>query len=282
MAVAERASNPVGGVLAWLGHLTLDRLADFGDFWAFSGHTLKYAPVGLVRKRDLSRLWPQAVQIGAASVPVILITGAFVGMVLAVQAIEQFRAVGLEHRMGVIVSLSVVRELGPVLAGVMLLGRVGGALTAELGTMNVTEQLDALRAMGADPIRVLVTPRFLACILLTPVLTLYCDVMGIYGGWLISVPIFHVPDSSYWGFTEVAVETWDVISGLIKSFFFGGCIGMVSCYKGFHCGPGAHGVGRACTQSFVAGFIVILVLDFFLSLFLKNFYEAIWGFKTIF
>ncbi len=279
MAVTH--SSPLN-LLAWVGDFTLDRLADFGDFWSFNWHTLKHVPAGLTRRRDLSRLWPQVLQVGAASVPVILVTGLFVGMVLAVQAFEQFQAVGLEQRMGVIVSLSVVRELAPVLASVMLLGRVGGALTAELGTMNVTEQLDALRAMGADPIHVLVTPRFLACLLLTPVLTLYCDVMGLYGGWLISVPIFGVSDAAYWGFTEVSVEKWDILSGLIKSFFFGGGLGMISCYKGFHCGPGAEGVGKACNQSFVAGFVVILILDFFLSLLLKSFYETVWGFKTVF
>lgn len=266
------------GWLAALGRLGLDLLADFGDYWTFVGHALYYCPAGLTRRRDLKRLFPQAYHIGAASVPVILITGLFVGMVLAVQAIEQFASVGLENRMGVIVSLSVVRELGPVLAGVMLAGRVGGALTAELGTMNVTEQLDALRAMGADPIRVLVVPRFLACILLTPVLTLYCDVMGLYGGWFISVPIFNVSDANYWGYTQVAVEKWDIFSGMIKAFFFGGTLGMISCYKGFYCGQGAQGVGRACTQAFVVSFVIILILDFFLSLALKGVYETVWGF----
>ncbi|MEP0842438.1 MAG: ABC transporter permease [Phycisphaerae bacterium] len=282
MAVAANPSVPFFGWLSAIGRLALERVADFGDFWRFAGRTLEHCPAGVLRRRNLERLWPQVFQVGTASVPVILVTGAFVGMVLAVQAIEQFQAVGLQDRMGVIVSLSVVRELGPVLAGVMLAGRVGGALTAELGTMNVTEQLDALRAMGADPVRVLVVPRLLACVLLTPLLTLYCNVMGIYGGWLISVPIFGVSDTAYWGYTEVAVETWDLCCGLAKAVFFGATLGLIACYKGFHCGPGAEGVGRACTQSFVASFICILILDFFLSLALKGAYEQIWGFKTVF
>jgi phospholipid/cholesterol/gamma-HCH transport system permease protein len=281
-ALAARTSTPLFGWLAAIGHFALDRLAGFGDFWTFAGHVFGHCLGGLTHKRDLERLWPQAFSIGAASVPVILVTGVFVGMVLAVQAIEQFQAVGLQDRMGVIVSMSVVRELGPVLAGVMLAGRVGGALTAELGTMNVTEQLDALRAMGADPIRVLVVPRFLACVLLTPVLTLYCDLLGIYGGWFISVPIFGVSNSAYWGYTEAAVETWDLGSGLVKAFFFGATLGLIACYKGFNCGPGAQGVGRACTHAFVAAFICILILDFFLALGLKSMYESLWGFKTIF
>jgi phospholipid/cholesterol/gamma-HCH transport system permease protein len=235
-----------------------------------------------MRRRDLQRLVPQILSIGTQSVPVVVITGAFVGMVLAIQAIEQFQAAGLSDRMGVIVSLSVVRELGPVLAGVMLAGRVGGALTAELGTMNVTEQIDALRSMGSDPIRVLATPRFISCVMLTPLLTLYCDLMGVYGGWFICVPIFKVSQSDFWSFTESALESWDIYSGLIKSAFFGATIGLIATYKGFHCKPGAEGVGKACTESFVTSFVAILILDFFISIILKSVYENIWGFKEVF
>lgn len=272
----------IGSWLGVIGRVSFDTVAAFGAFWTFASQTVVRSLPSLMRRRDLQRLLPQFFAIGTQSVPVILITGVFVGMVLAVQAIEQFQAAGLTERMGVIVSLSVVRELGPVLAGVMLLGRVGGALTAELGTMNVTEQIDALRSMGSDPVRVLSVPRFLACIMLTPVLTLYCNVMGVYGGWFICVPIFKVSDHDFWTYTELAVEQWDVYSGLIKSVFFGATIGLVACYKGFHCKPGAQGVGEACTNSFVTGFVVILVLDFFISLALKSVYEAIWGFKSIF
>lgn len=268
--------------LAWLGRVTFVQLSSLGEGTLFVWHTFTRVPRALVRRQDLMRLLPQSYAIGTTSVPVILITGAFVGMVLAIQAIEQFKAVGLASRMGVIVSLSVVRELGPVLAGVMLAGRVGGALTAELGTMNVTEQLDALRSMGSDPVRVLVVPRFLACLLLTPVLTIYCDLIGVLGGWFISVPLFSLSNQDYWGFTRTAVENWDIASGLFKSLFFGASIGLISCYKGFHCRAGAQGVGQACTEAFVSGFVVILVLDFFITLFLKGLYESIWGFKVVF
>ncbi len=191
-------------------------------------------------------------------------------------------AAGVADQMGVVISLTLVRELGPVLAGVMLAGRVGGALTAELGTMNVTEQLDALRAMGSDPIRVLVVPRLVACMLLTPILTMYCDLAGIFGGWLICVPVFGLSGHTYWHNTAAVLEMWDPLCGLLKSVFFGTTIGLVSCYKGFHCRAGAEGVGRACTEAFVTGFVAILVLDFFLALALKGIYEALWGFKTVF
>ena len=268
--------------LAGTGRFALAVLTGFGDFWSFAAAATVRSVPALGRRRDLRRLLPQFHVVGASSVPVILVTGVFVGMVLAVQSVEQFQAVGLANRMGVIVSLSVVRELAPVLAGVMLAGRVGGALTAELGTMNVTEQLDALRAMGSDPIRVLVVPRLLACVLLTPLLTLYCDVMGVFGGWLISVPVFGVPNWPYWQYTRLALQSWDIGCGLFKSVFFGATIGLLACYKGFTCRQGAEGVGRACTEAFVSGFVAILVLDFFISLFLKGLYEAIWGFKIIF
>ncbi|MGB9623648.1 MAG: MlaE family ABC transporter permease, partial [Phycisphaerae bacterium] len=163
------------GWVATLGKVSIDQLVAFGEFWQFVARTLSWIPVGVTRWRNLRLLMPQFYEIGSRSVPVIMITGTFVGLVLAVQAFDQLANVGLQDRMGVLVNLSVIRELGPVLAGVMLAGRVGGALTAELGTMNVTVQIDALRAMGADPIRYLVVPRFLACLLLTPILTFYCD-----------------------------------------------------------------------------------------------------------
>jgi len=270
---------------SWLGAIgnkSLNLLTALGSIWQFAGRTMAWSFPAIVSRRDLKRLLPQCYAVGTLSVPVILVTGSFVGMVLAIQAIQQFMSAGLADRMGVIVSLSVVRELGPVLAGVMLAGRVGGALTAELGTMRVTEQLDALRSIGSDPIRVLVVPRFIACVLLTPVLTLYCDLMGVLGGWLISVPVFKISNWAYWHYTEVALEGWDIGCGLLKSFFFGATIALVSCYKGFNCRQGAEGVGRACTESFVTGFVVILVLDFFLALMLKGIYESIWGFKTVF
>ncbi len=269
-------------ILMHTGTLATDLIAAFGRFWAFSGRTFGRVLPWMTRRRDIQRLWPQCHAIGTSSLPVVMITGFFVGLVLAIQAIEQLMASGLADRMGVIVSLSVVRELGPVLAGVMLAGRVGGALTAELGTMNVTEQLDALRSMGSDPIRVLVVPRFLACVLLTPLLTLYCDLLGVFGGWLISVPVFGVSNWAYWNYTSSALEWWDIFCGVSKAVFFGAAIGLISCYKGFYCRQGAEGVGRACTEGFVTGFISILVMDFFITMAQKGFYVSVWGFKTVF
>jgi phospholipid/cholesterol/gamma-HCH transport system permease protein len=263
-----------------LGDFARRNLAAFGDFCIFSGQTFQWTARDL-RKAPLWRLLiPQLYEVGYRSLPVILITGAFVGMVLAVQAIEQFRAVGLEDRIGAVVNISVVRELGPVLAGIMLAGRVGGALTAELGTMKVTEQIDALRSMGVDPINYLVVPRVLACLLLTPILTLYADLTGSIGGWFISVVQRGVDSGPYWEFTEQAVDTFDLVSGVLKAFFFGATLGLISCYKGFNCRAGAEGVGRACTEAFVASFIAILALDYFLAELLQTISIRLYGFRT--
>ena len=217
------------------------------------------------RRKSLRLLLPQLFEIGVKSIPVIGVTGGFIGMVMAVETYTQFKAIGQEDRLGSVIFLSVVKQIGPVLASVMLAGRVGGALAAELGTMNVTEQLDALRVMGTDPIRFLVVPRFLACVLLTPMLTIYSDITGIIGGWFIGVKVLGVPSGPFWHYASTGVEMWQINEGMIKSVFFGGAIGLISCYKGFTCGAGANGVGRACTDSFVASFLSIIIMNFFFA-----------------
>jgi phospholipid/cholesterol/gamma-HCH transport system permease protein len=155
-----------------VGRRTNDSLAAFGDFWRFVARTWMWLSIAGFRPKNLRLLLPQMYEIGVRSVPVIAVTGAFIGMVMAIETYSSFHSIGQEYRLGVVINLSVLKQIGPVLAAVMLAGRIGGALTAELGTMNVTEQLDAMRVMGSDPIRYLVVPRFMACVLLTPVLTL--------------------------------------------------------------------------------------------------------------
>jgi phospholipid/cholesterol/gamma-HCH transport system permease protein len=268
-------------VIAAIGGKTIQALDAFGRFWVFTTRMLRWLAIGLPRWKTWRIVMPQFYEVGNRTIPVILVTGLFVGLVLAIQSYDQLAAAGFEKRMGVLVNLTLVKELGPVLAGVMLAGRVGGALTAELGTMNVTEQIDALRVMGTDPIRYLVVPRFLACLLLAPVLTFFCDLIGAISGWFIAVLLKGVPNEPYWYYIKDAVETWDVLDGFIKSLIFGGAIGLIACYKGFHCRPGAEGVGRACTESFVASFIAILVTDFFLATFSQGLYKALYGFKSL-
>lgn len=268
-------------MVAGVGAKTVQAVLAFGRFWSFGGSMLMWSAADLPRYRAWRRVMPQFYEVGNRTLPVILVTGMFVGLVLAVQAYDQLLSARLEEHMGVLINLTLVKELGPVLAGVMLAGRIGGALTAELGTMNVTEQLDAYRVMGADPIRHLVVPRFLACLLLTTLLTFFCDLMGSVSGWFIAVIVKHVPNGPYWYRTAEAIEFWDVGVGLVKSFLFGGAIGTISCYKGFYCKPGAEGVGKACTESFVASFIVILIIDFFVATFAMGLYKALYGFKPL-
>ena len=267
--------------IANLGRLAMAALMGFGDFCRFCGRTFAWILEGSPRWKNLRLVFPQFYAIGTRSIPVVMITGAFVGMVLAVQTVVQFRAIGYTAALGSIVNLSVVRELGPVLAGIMLAGRVGGGLTAELGTMRVTEQIDALRAMGADPLRVLVVPRFLACVLLIPALVLYADFMGILGGYVVSTHIYAVSAGEFWRHAADSVEFFDIFHGLVKSEFYGAVIGLICCYKGFRCAPGAAGVGRACTESFVASCMAILALDFFLGMLLNAIYDSIYGVKVV-
>lgn len=272
LAIAER-----------VGNRTTDLIEGFGDFCMFVGRTFAWLFTGLFRVRNWRLLVPQFYEVGVRSVPVVGVVGAFIGMVMAVETYSQFAAIGQESRLGSIINLSVVKQIGPVLAAVMLAGRVGGALAAELGTMRVTEQIDALRVMGSDPIRYLVVPRFIACVLLTPILTAYSDVLGIAGGWLIAVPVSHIPNNAYIYYsTHGGVDTWQVMEGIVKGFFFGGAIGLISCYKGFHSGSGASGVGRACTESFVASFIAIIVINFIFATISHDMYVAIWGNRSIF
>ncbi len=268
-------------LFARVGAAVARGLDGFGAFWVFTGKTVGWMIGGLAKRENWRLLMPQLYEVGYRSLPVILLTGGFVGAVIAVQAMEQFRAIGMETRMGAVVNLSVVRELGPVLAGIMLAGRIGGALTAQLGTMNVTEQIDALRSMGVDPIRHLVAPRVLACFLLTPFLTLYADLTGSFGGWFVSVVQSGVDSGPYWDYTRQAVDNFDLFSGVIKAFFFGAAIGLISCYKGFYCRPGAEGVGKACTEAFVASFIAILALDYVLAVGLQAISARLWGIRSL-
>jgi phospholipid/cholesterol/gamma-HCH transport system permease protein len=268
-------------VIALVGAKTIQTLSFFGRFGIFTWQTMRWMAPSLLLLRTWRRTMPLFYEVGNRTVPVIAVTGTFVGLVLAVQSYDQLKSAGFEERMGVLVSLSLVQELGPVLAGVMVAGRVGGALTAELGTMRVTDQISAMTVMGVDPVRYLVVPRFLACLLLTPLLTFFCDFCGSLSGWFIAVQLKNVPSGPYWFYIQESIEKWDIMVGLIKSLFFGGVIGLLSCYKGFHCRAGAAGVGQACTASFVMSFITILIADFFIGYFLSGLYRGLYGFKSL-
>lgn len=268
-------------MIAALGAKAIEDVVNAGRFGRFVWRSIMTSIRSSTRRTTHPLIWNQMFIIGVRSVPVIMITGAFVGMTLAIQAYDQLAGMGLEEYLGVLINTSVVKELGPVLAAIMLAGRVGGALTAELGTMNVTEQIDAIRSMGTDPIRHLVAPRLLACLLLTPVLTIFADLMGVVGGALVSFLHFGINSRAYWTFSAEAVTLWDVSVGIGKAFFFGSAIAIISCYKGFNCREGAHGVGQACTEAFVASFISILALNFALAVVTKAIHAIFWPVRSI-
>jgi phospholipid/cholesterol/gamma-HCH transport system permease protein len=261
------ASREAAGVMTVLGAAVYAAISALGELGIFSGRTL----IWIVRRRPSPRtLTASCYVVGVRSVPVVAITGTFIGMVLAVQTYSEFQKFGFATRLGSLINLSVIRELGPVLAATMLAGRVGSAMAAELATMRITEQVDALASLGANPIHYLVVPRFLACVLLIPLLTVVADFMGILGGAAICTRVYQIEPHYYWMHSQDFVGLWDLATGLIKPTFFGAAIALISCQRGFQSRPGAEGVGRAATEAFVVSFVAILALDFFLALFLSN------------
>jgi phospholipid/cholesterol/gamma-HCH transport system permease protein len=203
--------------------------------------------------------------IGIGSLTVVLLTGFFTGAVLALQfgiTLDQF---GARPFVGRLVSAAMVKELGPVLSGLMLAGRVGSGIAAELGSMNVTDQINALRALGTDPVRKLVVPRVLAGFFMTPVLTVVADVVGILGGWLIAVFQLRVASSLYWTSVTEGLYLQDAWMGLIKPFVLGFVIVTLGCHVGLRASGGTQGVGRATTNAVVAASVAVIAVDFFLS-----------------
>ena len=259
--------------VADVGELLISWAVVVGDISLFTLRTLRWMFTRLPRRETLM---PNFYQIGVLSLPVVALTGTFIGMVLAVQSYQQFRNLRLETRLGAVINMSLVRELGPVLAATMLAGRVGSAMAAELGTMRVTEQIDALSSMGANPIHYLVVPRFLGCLALIPGLTIMADFMGVVGGAFYSIVVLGIDSHHYWVNSQRFVGSFDLFSGVFKSLAFGAAIALVSCHRGFHCDPGAEGVGRAATEAFVASFVLILVIDLQLGIMLDALYYTLW------
>lgn len=203
--------------------------------------------------------------IGAKSVSVIVLTGAFTGMVLGLQVFYTLRKFGSEAFLGSVVALSLIRELGPVLCALMVTGRAGSALTAEIGIMRITEQIDALHAMALDPMRYLIVPTILGGLIAFPLLTAIFDVVGIYGGYLVGVKLLGVAEGTYFGEMQTYVAMKDITQGFLKSLSFGLLVTWVCCYKGFYTSYGAEGVSRATTQAVVLSSVLILVWDYFLG-----------------
>jgi phospholipid/cholesterol/gamma-HCH transport system permease protein len=248
--------------LASIGALTLAFFAGTGRLVLFAGRSLAAGLVPPYYPRLIAR---QFVYMGYYSLPVVGMTALFTGMVLALQSYTASSRFNAESAVATIVVLSITRELGPVIAGLMVAGRVGAAMAAEIGTMRVTEQIDALSTLSTDPLRYLVLPRLVAGLLTLPLLVVIADIVGVFGGYLVAVYKLGFNAASYLSQTDQYLKTNDVVSGLAKAAVFGFIVALMGCYQGYYSRGGAEGVGQATTYAVVSASILILITDYFLT-----------------
>ena len=249
-------------MLASIGHVFLNFLATTGRLILFLIYTLIQAVQPPYYFRQILR---QFWEIGYLSLPVIGLTAFFTGMVLALQSYTGFSRFNAESAIASVVVLTMTRELGPVLAGLMISGRIGAAMAAEIGTMRVTEQLDALTTLSTNPQKYLIAPRLIAGVTMLPLLVLIADAIGVFGGYIVSVYRLGFNPASYMKQTFDFVEMGDITSGLIKAACFGFIISLMGCYYGFNSNGGAQGVGKATTYAVVSSSILILITNYFLT-----------------
>jgi phospholipid/cholesterol/gamma-HCH transport system permease protein len=246
----------------YLGRTAISFIEQVGEIGIFLSNIMKW----LVRKPFFFRqFFKQMEFIGVKSSTVILLTGIFTGMVTALQMHYGFRQFGAEALVGSTATLSITRELGPVLAALMVTARAGSAMTAEIGTMRVTEQIDALTVMGVNPFQYLVIPRIIAALLVLPMLTLLYDAVGMAGSWIVAVKILGINESMFWFRITEYVDYKDIFTGMFKSSFFGLIIAIVGSYKGYTTTGGAEGVGKSTTYSVVISSVSILIADYILT-----------------
>ena len=249
-------------ILAPIGHVFLDFLAAVGRVALFVWAAMS----GLLRPPFYTRmLLKQLVELGYYSLPVVGMTALFTGAALALQTYSGFSRFNAESSVAIVVVLAITRELGPVMAGLMVAGRIGASYAAEIGTMRVTEQIDALSTLSTDPYKYLVLPRLLAGLSMLPLLVLVGDILGVFGGYLVSVHKLHFAPMPYLKSTSQYLEQKDVISGLIKASVFGFIVSLMGCYHGFHSKGGAQGVGSATTHAVVSASILILLSNYVLT-----------------
>ena len=217
---------------------------------------------------EIRNILKQMEEVGIRSIPVVLVTATFTGMVLALQSYSGFQRFQATSFVGSVVALSITRELGPVFAGLMVSGRVGAAMAAELGTMKVTEQIDALVTLATNPVKYLVVPRVVAATLVLPVLVVFADLVGILGGYFVSVHLMGANPYVYVAKTYQYLEFKDIYTGLVKASVFGMLISLISCHHGFVAEGGAEGVGRATTRAVVASSMMVLISDYFMTSFM--------------
>ena len=241
-----------------LGQISTNSIYFLGGLGLLFLQTLRWL---FVRPLEIRRTFIQSKRAGYDSLPIISVISLFIGMILALQTAYLMQRLGSEMYIASIVALSLLRELGPVITALIVAGRVGAAIAAEIGTMQVTEQVDALKTLAYSPIKYLVVPRFLSLIIMLPLLTVYADAIGIFGGYSICVYKLGITSGMYLNITFDAILYKDFFTGLFKSIFFGMIIAICSCYQGLHVSGGAEGVGRATTKAVVNSFILIIIAD---------------------
>ena len=244
----------------WLGRQIFEFLESTGRTAQLLFQTLIQ-----LRRINIRHVIYQMAHLGVDTMPIVFMMIVFTGMVMVWQATPALSRAGAQSTTGGLVALAMFRELGPVLSAVVMAGRVGAAITAEIGSMKVTEQIDALRVMATDPIAYLVVPRFVACILMTPMVVTFANVMGIAGGFMVATTYTDVGPYTFIYSIETFTEFADFTGGLIKSMFFGGIVAIVGCLKGMGAKEGAEGVGQATTSSVVTSIVWIFVMNYFLS-----------------
>lgn len=255
----------IKGYLEELGMLAANAVGTTGGITMMLYQAVIYAFTPPFKPKNIFR---QMEFVGVQSLFVVVLTGAFTGMVLALQGFNALKRLGAESMVGPTVAMSMARELGPVLTALMVTGRAGSAMATELGTMRVTEQIDALDTMAVNPVKYLVVPRLIAGICMFPVLTVITDFVGVIGGYLVGVRLLGINSGVYIGRTLDFVRVDDILSGLSKAVVFGLIATLIACYNGFRTTGGAEGVGRAATSSVVMGSVTILVADYILSSFM--------------
>lgn len=254
-------------VATTLGSKTLSLANQVGTFCIFIYETIKIALTSIPR---VNAILVQTERIGVQSLPIVILTGSFTGMVFALQSYVGFARFGAEQFIGATVALALIKELGPVLTGLMVTGRAGSAIAAELGTMQVSEQIDALKTLHIDPFSYLIVPRIVAATLIMPFLALICMVCGIAGGYVVCAQLLDVNTQEYIANIATFVDLKDIVGGLLKSLFFGFLISLIGCYKGYCANGGARGVGLATTQAVVAGSVAVLITNYVLTQLLET------------
>lgn len=249
--------------LEWIGRWVLHITECIGALVILLFQTIRQLP-----RLQVKLCIKQMAHLGVDSLPIVSLTLLFAGMVMTLQIIDILLRYGAQSTLGGIMAIAMGRELGPVLTGVVMAGRIGAAMTAEIGTMKVTEQIDALRCMATNPIAYLVVPRFVACLIMLPILTIYGFVIGTGGGYVVATAFHDLSSFTYMNSIELFTTTSDVGYGLIKAMCFGAIVSLVGCYEGMNAKSGAEGVGRATTQSVVTSIILIFVCNYFLSILL--------------